>query len=192
MDESTQDRRFTDGLIVAAQSSRRRLFLKLLGGGVLGATTAAAGIGGIDRAEANPQFSPIWKSAKILVGNSPADQSPRQSITCPLFFESGEFSNAFHTLDLSKLPTTGKVKGTVTHYNNTIEPEFNSSIAVAVTRANDGVQYLIVSGEGKVTGGTGYFRNVDKAIVRGKYKVATSPNHQLIACVDCVVILVDT
>jgi len=47
-----------------------------------------------------------------------------------------------------------------------------------------------VAGEGTVTGGTGYFRGVAKAIVRGKYKVADPSSFILFDCVDCVVVLV--
>jgi hypothetical protein len=191
MDKSTQDKHLTDDQIVTAPSSGRRSFLKLLGGGVLGATAMAAGIGGIERAEAN-QVEPLWNSAQVFIGNSPAEQSPSPSITCPLFFDNGHFANAFHTLDLSDLQTTGKVSGTVTYHNDTIEPDFSSSVAAAVTQGTDGILYLVVAGEGKVTGGTGYFRGVTEAIIRCKYKVAVDQNKNilLIACVDCVVILV--
>ena len=191
MDKSTQDKHLTDEQIVTAQSSQRRLFLKLLGGGVLGATAVAAGIGDIDQAEAN-QFEPLWNSARVLIGHSPADQSPDPFIECPLFFDNGHFAHAFHTLDLSDLPTTGEVRGTVSRHNNTIEPDFSSSIATAVTQGTDGIPYLVVAGEGTVTGGTGFFRGVTGAIIRCKYKVAVDQNGNLllIACVNCVVILV--
>ena len=139
-----------------------------------------------------PGFAPLWTSAQVLIGHSPVDQSPSPLITCPLFLDSGHFANAFHTLDLSDLPTTGEVKGTVTYHDDTIEPDFRSSVAAAVTQGSDGLQYLVVAGEGEVTGGTGYFTGVNKAIIRCKYKAAMdqSNNLLLIACVDCVVILV--
>ena len=195
MDRSTQDERTTDDQIVTGRSSRRRLFLKLLGGGALGATAVAAGIGRIGRAEAKHDanhFEPLWKSAQVLIGNSPADQSPSPFINCPLFSEDGHFANAFHALDLSDLATTGEVRGTLTYHDQTIEPDFSASIATAVTEGSDGILYLVVAGEGKVTRGTGYFRGINKVIVRGKYKVAVDPhgNLLLIACVDCVAILV--
>ena len=69
------------------------------------------------------------------------------------------------------------------------------SIALAITTGTDGVAYLLAAGEGTLTGGTGYFRNVDKAIVRCKYKVPAGSNLNgasllLIKCVSCVIILV--
>jgi hypothetical protein len=192
MDKSTQDKSFTDDQIVTARGSRRRLFLKLLGGGVLGATAVATGIGRVERTEAN-DFEPLWDSAQVLIGNSPADQSPSPFIECPMFFVNGHFANASHTLDLSDLQTTGEVRGTVTFQNDTIEPDFGSgSVAAALAQGTDGTQYLVVAGEGKVTGGTGYFSGVTDAIIRCKYKAAVGQtgNLLLIACVDCVIILV--
>jgi hypothetical protein len=167
------------------------VFLKWLGGGVLGATAVAAGIGDLERAEAS-QFEPLWNSAQILIGHSPADQSPSPFIECPLFFSNGHFAQGFHTLDLSNLSTTGEVRGTVSRHNDTIEPDFSSSIATAVTPGTDGIPYLVVAGEGTVMGGTGFFRGVTSAIIRCKYKVAVDENDNLllIACVNCVVILV--
>ena len=111
----------------AAGGSGRRLFLKLLGGGVLGSTAIAAGIDGVnarDALESGDAFEPLWDSAQVLIGNSSADQNPSSFITCPLFFDSGDFANAFHTLDLSLLRITGKVTGTVTYRNDTIAPDF--------------------------------------------------------------------
>jgi hypothetical protein len=108
MDKSTQDKRLNNDHIVTARSSRRRLFLKLLGGGVLGAMVVAASIGGIERAEAN-DFEPLWNSALVLIGNSPGNQNPSSFIQCPLFFDNGQFADAFHTLDLSHLQTTRAV-----------------------------------------------------------------------------------
>jgi hypothetical protein len=134
---------------------------------------------------------PLWRSAHVLIGNSPAEQAPSPSIKCPMYFDNGHlFANAFHTLDLSDLPTTGKVRGAVTVNNDTIEPVFSSSIAVATTQASDGYTYLLVAGEGTVTGGTGYFHGVTQAIVRCKYKVAAGNPPLLIACVDCILVLI--
>ena len=179
----------------AAGGSGRRLFLKLLGGGVLGSTAIAAGIDGVNAQialEAGDAFEPLWDSARVLIGNSPADQNPSSVISCPLFFDNGDFANAFHTLDLSLLRTMGIVIGKAIHGNDTIEPDFGPSIATAVTKGTDGIQYLLVAGEGKVTAGTGYFRGVTNAIVRCKYKMTMNGMGDilLIACVDCVLILV--
>ena len=176
----------TDDQNVTAQASQRRSFLRLLGSGLLGATGVAAGIGGPARAEAS-EFEPLWSSAQVLIGNSPTDQSPSPVIQCPLFFDNGQFAHGSHTLDLSNLP---QVSGTITIGSDTIEPDFSSSVAAAATVGTDGIPYLVVAGEGKVTKGRGYFRGVTNSIVRCKYKVADPPNLLLIACVDCVVILV--
>ena len=183
MAQNTRNNRNIDDSAVSAQCSQRRSFLRLLGGSVLGATGVAAGIG---RAEAQA-FEPLWNSAQVLIGNSPADQSPSPVIQCPLFFENGHFASAFHTLDLSDL---SHVIGAMTSGKDTIQPDFSSSVAVATTVGTDGIPYLVVAGEGTVTGGTGYFRGVTKAIVRCKYKVADPSSFLLLACVDCVVILV--
>jgi hypothetical protein len=146
---------------------------------------------GIRRIEAAPTYRPLWNSAQILVGNSPMDQIPSAFIQCPMFSDDGHFADAFHTLDLSDLPTTGKVRGAVTHHNDTIEPDLASATAVAVTEGTDGILYLLVGGEGKVAGARGYFRGVTKAIVRCKYKAANqNGNLLLIACVDCALILI--
>lgn len=139
-------------------------------------------------------FEPLWYLARVLIANSPADQSPSPVINCPVFFDNGQFANGFHTLDLSSLSTTGKVKGSITIQNDTIEPDFSSSVAVALTQGTDGIQYLVVAGEGNVTGGKGYFSGVTKVIIRCKYKVEVQNNGDifLIACVDCTTILVNT
>lgn len=182
----------TDDKTEAARPSRRRSFLKLMTGSFLGAAGLATGIVRIARAEAN-QFEPLWKSAKVLIGNSPNEQSPSPFIECPLFFVNGQFANASHTLDLSNLQTTGEVKGTIIlHDGTTIEPDFSSSIAAAATQGSDGFQYLVVAGEGEVTGARGYLKDVTKVIIRCKYKMTEDSNGNilLIACVDCVVILV--
>ena len=123
----------------------------------------------------------------MLIGNSPADQSPSPVIQCPLFFDNGHFASAFHTLDLSNFP---QVIGGITSGKDSIQPGFSSSVAVATTVGTDGIPYLVVAGEGTVTGGTGYFRGVTKAIVRCKFKLADPSSFLLVACVDCVVILV--
>jgi hypothetical protein len=168
------------------------LFLKLLGGGVLGATGVAAGIGGIERAEAK-NVAPLWNSAKVFIGNSLADQDPSPLIECPLFFDNGHFANASHTLDLTDL-AHGVVRGTMTYHGDTIEPDFGASIAAAPAPGSDGSFYLLVGGEGTVTGGTGYFSGVTRAIIRCKYKVPVPDDNPfgnlLIACVDCVIVLI--
>jgi hypothetical protein len=190
MKESTDNHLTTDDKTDAAWPVQRRSFLKLLSGSVLGAAWVAVGIGSIKRAEAN-KFEPLWNSAQIFIGNSPIEQSPSPIIECPLFFDNGHFANASHILDLSNLQTTGEVRSPITYNNDTIEPDLSASIAVAVTQGSDGFPYLVVAGEGEVTGGTGYFKSVNKAIIRCKYKVADdSANLLLIACINCVVILV--
>jgi len=177
--------------IRSARSSRRRSFLKLMTASFIGAAGWTVGIGRTARAEAN-QFEPLWKSAQVLIGNSPEEQSPSPFIECPLFFVNGQFANESHTLDLSDLQTTGKVIGTMTLNDNTIEPDFSASIAAAVSQGSDGFQYLVVAGEGEVTGATGYLKGVSKVIIRCKYKMTEDNNGNilLISCVDCVVILV--
>ena len=69
-----------------------------------------------------------------------------------------QFADAFHTLDLSNLSTTGEVRGTVRHHNDAIEPNFGASIAADVAQGSDGIPYLLVGGEGTVTNGAGYFQ----------------------------------
>ena len=178
----------------AASPRGRRSFLKLLGGGFLGATAMTAGVCGIERAQAkDEEFPPLWKSALVLIGRSPADQYPSSVIRCPFFFENGQFANAFHTLDLSMLRTTGRVTGSISHLNDTIHPDFSPSIAGTVTQGTDGKQYFLVAGEAALTAGIGFFKGVSKVIVRCKYKVTVDSQRDilLIACVDCVAILVD-
>jgi hypothetical protein len=177
--------RASDDSNVTVQASQRRSFLRLLGSGLLGAT-GVAGLGGLARAEAS-EFEPLWNSAQVLIGNSPTDQNPSPVVQCPLFFDNGHFAHASHTLDLSNLP---RVSGTITVGKDTIEPDFSSSVAAAATLGTDGISYLVVAGEGKVTSGRGYFSGVTNSIVRCKYKVADPTSLLLIACVDCVVILV--
>jgi hypothetical protein len=172
---------------VTQPAGGRRVFLKSLGGGVLGAATAVAGIGG--SAAAEPYPAPLWDSALVLIGQSLTEQPPNSFIRCPLFFSNGHFANAFHTLDLSTLQMNGKVRGTITFQNQTVEPDFSASVAAASTQGSDGVAYLLVGGEGNIVGGTGVFRGVKRAIVRCKYKIAVG-SPLLIACKDCVVILV--
>jgi hypothetical protein len=165
MAQNTRNKRIFDDPIVTAACGNRRSFLRLLGGGVLGATGVAAGLG---RAEAQA-FEPLWSSAQVFIGNSPADQSPSPVIQCPLFFENGHFASAFHTLDLSDL---SHVTGGMTSGKDTIQPDLSSSVAVTTTVGTDGIPYLLVAGEGTVRGGPGYFRGVTKGIVRCKYKLA--------------------
>src|SRR5262245_1554514 len=89
------------GTITAPLSRRRLLGRSVLG---LGAAAVAAGVGGIKRAQAaENEFAPLWASAQVLIGNSPADQYPSSVIKCPFFFENGHFAHAYHTLDLSLL-----------------------------------------------------------------------------------------
>ena len=179
--------------MITAPSSERRSVLKLLGGGFLGATAAVAGVGGIRGAQAKEdEFPPLWGSALVWIGNSPADQYPSSVIKCPFFFENGQFANAFHTLDLSMLRITGRVTGSISYQNDTIYPDFSPSIAGAVTQGTDGKQYFLSAGEAALTAGTGFFKDFSKVIVRCKYKVTVDPQGDilLIACVDCVAILV--
>jgi hypothetical protein len=207
MKNNMQNNRLTDDKIETAGPVRRRSFLKLLSGSVLGAVGVVAGIEraeanqfGIKRAQKNQfgikrakknQFEPLWKSAQILIGNSPTEQSPSSIIECPLFFENGHFADASHILDLSDLQTTGEVRATLTYHKDTIEPDLSSALATAVTQGSDGVPYLVVAGEGEVTGATGYLKGVTRVIVRCKYKVAEDDaNLLLIACINCVAILV--
>ena len=186
MAKDPRDKRRTDDQIVMVRSNHRRSFLRLLGSGLLGATGVAGGIGGLERAEAS-EVEPLWNSAQVLIGNSPTDQSPSPVIQCPLFFDNGHFADASHTLDLSNLP---QVNGTITVGRDTIEPDFSSSVAATTTLGSDGIPYLVVAGEGTVTEGRGYFRTVTNSIIRCKYKVADLGSLLLVACVDCVVILV--
>jgi hypothetical protein len=170
------------------RSNERRSFLKLLSSSALGAAGVAVGIGSIERAEAT-QLEPLWHAAKILVGNSLANQPPSTIIECPLFLENGLFANASHMLDVTNLGR-GEVIGTLTYRNNTIEPNFGGSIAVAPALGSDGTPYLLVAGEGIVTGATGNLRGVTKAIIRCKYKLDSIDTLLFKACVDCVIILV--
>jgi hypothetical protein len=185
MDKSTQVKRLAYEQNAAASPSQRRTFLKFLGGSVLGATALAGSIGRIEGAEA---FKPLWNSAQVFIGNSPEDQVPSFFIKCPMFFDNGHFAHAFHTLDLTHAPSS--VRGTMTFQDDTIEPNFSSSVVAANNQGSDGINYLLVGGEGTVTGGTGYFRGVTNAIIRCKYKVTAQNPYALIACVDCVIVII--
>jgi hypothetical protein len=180
--------------MTGAPSRGRRSFVKLLGGGLLGATAMAAGVDGIARAQAkeDEEFPPLWSSALVWIGNSPADQHPSPVIKCPFFSENGRFANAFHTLDLANLRMTGRVTGSIIHQNDVIYPDFSPSIAGAVTQGTDGKQYFLVGGEAALASGTGIFKDVSNVIVRCKYKVKVDQQGDilLIACVDCVAVLV--
>jgi hypothetical protein len=179
--------------MITAPSSGRRSVLKLLGGGFLGATAAVAGVGGIRGAQAKEdEFPPLWGSALVWIGNSPADQYPSSVIRCPFFLENGQFADAYHTLDLSMLRITGRVTGSISHLNDTIYPDFSPSIAGTVTQGTDGKQYFLSAGEAALTGGPGFFKDVSKVIVRCKYKATVDRQGDilLIACVYCVAILV--
>lgn len=186
MDNSTQDEKSVGGAGRHGIAEQRRAFLKMMGGGAVG---AVAGIGGIESAQAGPRagFDPLWTSAQVLIGNSPAEQVPSPVIECPLFFDNGQFAGAFHTLDLSNLP---QVRGTISYRGDTIEPDFSTSVAATTTVGSDGNLYLVVAGEAPVAEAKGYFRNITKAIIRCKYKVADPAGTLLIACMNCVVILV--
>lgn len=166
--------------IVTGASSERRSFLKLLGTGVLGVGQIGA------QGEANT-LEPLWDSALVLIGNSPRDQNASPMIQCPLYYDNGHFANASHALDLSKLP---QVHGTITIGKDAVEPDFSSSVAATTTLGSDGIPYLVVAGEGKITRPPRAFRDVTDVIIRCKYKVAGPSSLLLIACVDCVVILV--
>ena len=161
----------------------RRSLLKALAAGT---TTLASSIVLATAARASP-YGRLWSSASVLIGNSPSDQTPSPFIQCPLFFDNGQFANAYHTLDLSTLPN---VVGTIVYHDNSITPAF-SSIAADVTTGSDGNTYLLVAGEGSVNDADGFFKNVTRVIIRCKYKIApSSASILLIACIDCVVILV--
>jgi hypothetical protein len=164
-----------------------------LGGGFLGATAAVAGVGGIRGAQAKEdEFPPLWSSSLVWIGNSPADQYPSSVIRCPFFLENGRFADAYHTLDLSNLRLTGRVTGSISHLNDTIYPDFSPSIAGTVTQGTDGKQYFLSAGEAALTGAPGFFKDVSKVIVRCKYKATVDRQGDilLIACVNCVAILV--
>ena len=155
----------------------------------------AAGVDGIEQAQAQAaeeEFPRLWGSALVWIGNSPADQSPSPVIKCPFFLENGQFANAFHTLDLANLRMTGRVTGSISHQNDTIYPDFSPSIAGGVTQGSDGKQYFLSCGEAALASGTGIFKDVSRVIVRCKYKVTVDRQGDilLIACVDCVAILV--
>jgi hypothetical protein len=185
MDKSTNEKRLTDDQIVIAPSRQRRSFLKFLGGSVFGATAVAGSIGRIEGAEL---FKPLWNSAQVFIGNSPSEQVPGPKIICPMFFDNGHFANASHSLDLTNAPA--RVIGTMTYQDDTIVPDFGAAIVAAVGKGSDGMTYLLVGGEGTVTGGTGYFRNVTKAIIRCKYKVRAENPFALIACIDCMIVVI--
>jgi hypothetical protein len=172
--------------IVTGAPSGRRSFFKVFGGGVLGVSQISAGTGGIEHGDANT-FEPLWSSALVLIGNSPGDQIASPVIQCPLFYDNGHFANASHSLDLSRFP---QVHGTITLGKDTVEPDFSSSVAAAGTLGSDSVPYLIVAGEGKINRAPRAFRDVTSVLIRCKYKVADPGSLLLIACVDCVVILV--
>ena len=167
----------------------RRSFLKSIGGEVIGAAAIAAGISGSDRVGASP--AAMVRAADVFIGKSESDQVPRHVIESPLYFMNGHLAGGFHTLDVSTWRMTGVVTGSVTSGTDTIEPDFSSSAAAAITHGSDGDLYFVVAAEGEVKGARGAFANVSKAIFRGKYKVAVDPtgNPLLIACADCVIVL---
>src|SRR5689334_1888061 len=153
MDQNLQDGLQKDEQHVSQPLPQRRSLLKMLGGGVIGAAALAGGLGGRGTAmaaasRANADFEPLWDSALVLIGNSPANQTPSPFIECPLYFENGNYAQASHTLDLSNLQTTGEVAGTVTYHGDTVAPDFSASIAATTTQGSDGATYLLVGGEG--------------------------------------------
>ena len=193
MNESMSSTKLNDPgeRIIDEQPGNRRSFLKSFGGEVLGAAAIAAGISGSERVVASPSPSRPLRTADVFIGKSPAERTPRHPIESPLYFMNGTLAGGYHTLDVSTWRMTGVVTGTVTSGSDTIEPDFSSSAAAAITHGSDGDLYLVVAAEGTVTGGTGIFANVTKAIFRGKYKATVDPtgNPLLIACADCVVVL---
>lgn len=152
---------------------------------LLGAVLAPAVVA--PAARAAEQGSRIWQSAEVLIGQSEADQVPATSIRCPLYFANGQYANASHGLDLGVFP----VRGDIVWNGLTVVPNLGESLAVAAAAGTDGNLYLLVGAEGSVTGGSGVFSGVSRAIVRCKYKVAPSAGQPLlIACVYCTVALV--
>jgi hypothetical protein len=131
----------------------------------------------------------LWDSAEVLIGNSPEDQTASTFIECPLYLVNGRSAGGSHTLDLADLR---RVRGTITLGKHTIEPDFGRSVAASVTVGSDATPYLLVGGEGAVVAGAGPFRHVTRAIIRCKYKVASADPASilLIACIDCVIVLV--
>jgi hypothetical protein len=133
----------------------------------------------------------IWQSADILIGQSPSDQVPGLVITCPMYLSNGAPTDASHTLDLSGLPSGGPVTGDISWGGDSISPDFGPSTAAEIATGSDGKDYLLVGSEGAVSGGEGHFRHVTRVAVRCKYKVAVSGGFPLlIACLDCVAILI--
>ena len=143
------------------------------------------------QAAAKGSVSRIWNAADVLIGNSPAEQTPSPIITCPFFFANGRFAEASHTLDLSGL-ASGTVTGNISWDGDIITPDFSPSLAATTTVGSDGHLYLLTAGEAEVSGGQGNFRGVTQAIVRCKYKAVQGPNNLLllVACHICVAILV--
>jgi hypothetical protein len=164
---------------------QRRHFMRrssALSGAFSGALLSAFAPG-LAKADNKPR---LWRAAEVLVGQSTADQAPSPQITCPLYFPNGNAARASHSLDLAAVP----VRGDMTWDGDTIVPDFGPSIAVAANYGSDGSAYLLVGGEGAVTGASGNFAGVSRVIVRCKYKVMTPQQPLLIACVYCVVVLV--
>ena len=145
-----------------------------------------------DRAQATgrERFRRIWDSADILIGNSPADQR-RSQHHVPHVLPRRPLRDASHSLDLSGL-ASGVVHGDISWDGHSISPDFSPSLAFTTTTGTDGHLYLLTAGEAAVAGGKGRFRDVTEAIVRCKYKAVLGQGNLplLIACVDCVAILV--
>ncbi|WP_284618634.1 hypothetical protein [Aquabacterium humicola] len=167
----------------------RRALLRT-GGALPAAWTAAfAGAAALLPAEASAAngLPRLWRSADVLIGQSPEDQAPALAISCPLYYPNGQPARASHALDLGRFP----VYGDISWDGQTVVPDFGASTAVGVTQGSDGQFYLLAGLEGPVSGGTGRFAGVTRAIARCKYKVVpTSGMPLLVACVSCVVILV--
>lgn len=154
----------------------------------IGAALAPAVLAGMPSARAQTGPLPrLWNGGEVLIGQSPAEQAPSPSISCPLYFPSGQYAHASHALDLAALP----VRGDITWHGDTVVPDLGASLAVNLAAGTDGFHYLLVAAEGSVSGGRGYLSGVTRAIVRCKYKaVIGAQGPLLLACHHCVVVLV--
>jgi hypothetical protein len=139
----------------------------------------------------------LWRSAQVLIGHSLVDQAPSPVIECPLFFDNGQPANGVHTLDLSALPA-GPPRATVSHGDDMLEVELGDSLVVAFAEGGD---IVLVADDVNVSGGTGFFSNVTRMIIRCVQKVKVEPAVEppmgeppppplLIACVHCVIMLI--
>lgn len=183
-----QSKNSADTQNITNTGSQRRSFLKVVGGGIVGASAMAVGAGTI-YAEPAKKYEPRWQSGLVLIGHSIAPQKPSLYIECPMFFVNGHFADASYSLDLTNLETTGEVLSTITYNDETVIPDFGDNIAATPVVGADGISYVLVGGKGTISGGTGFFESIDTAIIRCKYEVAPA-SALLIRCIDCVVILV--